>query len=132
VDGDDPVLDLARAAGYCRCTPGVLAPFLTALVSSMMPTVPTGSAGKSVTAARTVRWTASVKPAWSHRHALRNCCRFRGAVPAWMAIGSAVFRGRSESSPRVYARKCRTVFRVSKNGSNGCKNAVNAGPSVWT
>src|SRR5436305_894131 len=40
-----PSSTLPTQPRYCLCTPGVFSPFLTLLVSSMTPTVPSGSAG---------------------------------------------------------------------------------------
>ncbi len=50
---------------YCRCTPGVLSPFLAQLVSSITPTVPRFPPGRPSAPAATRRWSRP-RASWSH------------------------------------------------------------------
>ena len=85
---------------YWRWTPGVWSPHLRQLVSSMTPTVPRGSPGRSATAAPRCFCKVSRAEVWSQRAVTRNSWRVRTAIPASSAIGSMLLRGRSDSSPR--------------------------------
>ena len=73
------------------------------LSDSLWGPSPAISTGRHVLASRgsKVRCRPLVSLSWSHRQALRNCCRDRGGVLAARARGSAVLRGRSERSPRA-------------------------------
>ena len=96
-----PLSTLPAQPGYCRCTPGVFAPFSALLVSSTMPAVP--SAPESAAAAnarRSFRRIRARTAASSQTAAARNHWSVRTAVPARWAGGSGVLRLSSDSRPR--------------------------------
>ena len=105
---------LPRVPHHCRCTPGVLSPCFTSLVSSMMPT----EFGPDVLADRPSPGGGSARdPRPTCRHA-RNSCKSRGGTPAATAIGSQLFSAKSDNCPSTYVEKCSRDSSREKQSSN--------------
>ena len=95
-----PLSTLPRQPKYWRCTPGVCSPHFWQLVSSITPTVPSGSSGRASSTSATRRWSLSRAASCRQSAVTRNSWRMRTAVPASTATCSMLLRGRPHSKHR--------------------------------